>query len=364
MPRSGRSSPAAGDRVVLLEELKDLPETLALAPITYSPTRVLDGIKSLSYASNMLASRLAKEQGADEALLITPHGRVLEGPTTALFYALRLRAAPHAAAGRPHPRLDHPPPRHRGHRRTERTHEHGRLSATSPRRSWPRRCARSTRSAGSSERELPAPGPLTRAAAAACAERIRASRCVNVVTVIGNRPQFVKAAAVSRLLRERARRAAGPHRPAPRRRAVDGVRARARRPARPSVELGDRRRHEHRADRADAGGARAAAGRARARIGAGLRRHELDARRRAGGGAGAASRSRTSRPACGRSTARMPEELNRVLTDHAATCCCARRRRRSDNLRREGVAGEVVLVGDVMVDIAQLFQPRARASEA
>jgi branched-chain amino acid aminotransferase len=77
-----------GNRVVLLEELKELPETLALALITFAPTRILDGVKSLSYASNMLASRLAKEQGADEALLVTPHGRVLEGPTTAFFYSL------------------------------------------------------------------------------------------------------------------------------------------------------------------------------------------------------------------------------------------------------------------------------------
>ena len=36
----------------------------------------------------MLATRLAREQGADEALLVTPHGRVLEGPTTSFFYVL------------------------------------------------------------------------------------------------------------------------------------------------------------------------------------------------------------------------------------------------------------------------------------
>ena len=35
---------------------------------------------------NMLAGRLAKEQGADEALLVTPHGRVLEGPTWTFFW--------------------------------------------------------------------------------------------------------------------------------------------------------------------------------------------------------------------------------------------------------------------------------------
>jgi branched-chain amino acid aminotransferase len=44
-------------------------------------------VKSLSYAGNMLAGRLARERGADEALLVTPHGRVLEGPTCSLFVA-------------------------------------------------------------------------------------------------------------------------------------------------------------------------------------------------------------------------------------------------------------------------------------
>ena len=39
-------------------------------------------------AANMLATRIAREQGGDEALLVTPHGRVLEGPTTSFFYVL------------------------------------------------------------------------------------------------------------------------------------------------------------------------------------------------------------------------------------------------------------------------------------
>jgi branched-chain amino acid aminotransferase len=34
----------------------------------------------------MLAGRLAREQGYDEALLVTPHGRVLEAPTSSIFY--------------------------------------------------------------------------------------------------------------------------------------------------------------------------------------------------------------------------------------------------------------------------------------
>jgi branched-chain amino acid aminotransferase len=70
-----------GRRLGMVEELKPLPETLAVTTIEYAPTRVLDGVKSLSYAANVLARRLAQEQGADEALLVTPHGRVLEGPT-------------------------------------------------------------------------------------------------------------------------------------------------------------------------------------------------------------------------------------------------------------------------------------------
>jgi branched-chain amino acid aminotransferase len=77
-----------GRRIGLVEPMKELPDTVALATITYSPTRVLDGVKSLSYAANMLASRLAKEAGADEALLVSPHGRVLEAPTTSFVYAL------------------------------------------------------------------------------------------------------------------------------------------------------------------------------------------------------------------------------------------------------------------------------------
>jgi branched-chain amino acid aminotransferase len=75
-----------GRRVLLTERLPQHPEHFRLASITYSPTRVLDGVKSLSYAANMLASRLARERGYDEALLVTPHGRVLEGPTSSIFW--------------------------------------------------------------------------------------------------------------------------------------------------------------------------------------------------------------------------------------------------------------------------------------
>jgi branched-chain amino acid aminotransferase len=76
-----------GRRLALIEPLPDHPASIRLATVTFAPTRVLDGIKSLSYAGNMLATRLAKERGADEALLVTPHGRVLEGPTSTFMWA-------------------------------------------------------------------------------------------------------------------------------------------------------------------------------------------------------------------------------------------------------------------------------------
>lgn len=75
-----------GRRILLTESMVPLSDNARVKSITYSPTRILDGIKSLSYAANMLAGRLAREQGYDEALLVTPHGRVLEGPTSAVFY--------------------------------------------------------------------------------------------------------------------------------------------------------------------------------------------------------------------------------------------------------------------------------------
>ena len=75
-----------GRRLLLIEELPEHAPAVRLATVTYAPVRLLDGIKSLSYAANMLATRLAREQGAEEALLVTPHGRVLEAPTSSIFW--------------------------------------------------------------------------------------------------------------------------------------------------------------------------------------------------------------------------------------------------------------------------------------
>ncbi len=57
----------------------------------------------------------------------------------------------------------------------------------------------------------------------------------------------------------------------------------------------------------------------------------------------------------------MPEELNRVLTDHASTLLLCPSEVAVANLRAERVTGAVVNVGDVMVDLSAAVQPRAHA---
>jgi branched-chain amino acid aminotransferase len=75
-----------GRRILTIEPMPARLATARVATVTYAPTRVLDGLKTLSYAGNMLAGRLARERGFDEALLVSPHGRVLEGPTWTFFW--------------------------------------------------------------------------------------------------------------------------------------------------------------------------------------------------------------------------------------------------------------------------------------
>lgn len=75
-----------GRRIAAVEPIPAHAETLSLATVTYNPSVILTGVKSLSYAANMQATRLAKAQGADEAVLVTPEGTVLEPPTSAIFW--------------------------------------------------------------------------------------------------------------------------------------------------------------------------------------------------------------------------------------------------------------------------------------
>lgn len=84
-----------GHRIASVEPLPDHLPAITLATVTCSPTVILNGVKSLSYALNMQATRIAQGKGAAEALLVRPDGVVLEAPTSTVFWATdgRLRTA-------------------------------------------------------------------------------------------------------------------------------------------------------------------------------------------------------------------------------------------------------------------------------
>jgi branched-chain amino acid aminotransferase len=75
-----------GRRLAMTEPIPPHPESVSLVTVTYCPTVILNGVKSLSYAANMQATRIAKGKGADEAVLIRPDGTVLEPPTSSIFW--------------------------------------------------------------------------------------------------------------------------------------------------------------------------------------------------------------------------------------------------------------------------------------
>jgi branched-chain amino acid aminotransferase len=75
-----------GRRLAATEPIPVHGESLSVATITYTPTVILNGVKSISYAANMQATRLAKARGADEAVLVRPDGTVLEPPTSTIFW--------------------------------------------------------------------------------------------------------------------------------------------------------------------------------------------------------------------------------------------------------------------------------------
>ena len=185
---------------------------------------------------------------------------------------------------------------------------------------------------------------------------------MRVLTVIGNRPQFVKAAAVSRPLREQHEEVlvhTGQHYddelsavffselgvPAPDRQLGLGTGTNTEQTARmlaalaplisevgPDVVLvyGD-------TNSTLAGGLAAAqAGVPVAHVEAGMRSFDR----------------------------RMPEELNRVLTDHLSTLLLCSSPAAVANLEAERVAGRAEVVGDVMVDVALAFQPAAAVDHA
>jgi UDP-N-acetylglucosamine 2-epimerase (non-hydrolysing)/UDP-GlcNAc3NAcA epimerase len=185
---------------------------------------------------------------------------------------------------------------------------------------------------------------------------------LRVVTVIGNRPQFVKAAAVSRLLRaehEELLVHTGQHHDDE----LSTVFVEELGVPRPERELG-----------IHGGSNTEQTARMLAALGPLLREQRPDVvlvygdtnSTLAGGLAAAQAAIPVAHVEAGmRSFDRaMPEELNRVLTDHLSDTLLCPSQTAVENLEREHVAGRVELVGDVMVDVALLFQPRALRDHA
>jgi UDP-GlcNAc3NAcA epimerase len=177
---------------------------------------------------------------------------------------------------------------------------------------------------------------------------------VRIVTIVGNRPQFVKAAAVSRLLRERHEELlvhTGQHYddelskvffeelgiPAPDRELGAGSGSNTEQTARILAALGP----------------------VLADLRPGLALVYGDTNSTL---AGALAAAQADIPvghveAGMRSFDRsMPEELNRVLTDHTSDLLLCSTQTAMHNLEREGVHGEAHLVGDVMADVSLAFR--------
>jgi UDP-N-acetylglucosamine 2-epimerase len=177
---------------------------------------------------------------------------------------------------------------------------------------------------------------------------------VRIVTIIGNRPQFVKAAAVSRLLRESHDEQivhTGQHYddelskvffdelgiPAPDRELGAGSGSNSEQTARILAALGPVLNELEPGLVLVYGDTNSTLGGALAAAQAGYVLGHVEA--------GMRSFDRT-----------MPEELNRVLTDHAADLLLCSTTTAMANLERESAPGEAHLVGDVMADVSLAFR--------
>ena len=83
---------ASGTRVLTVAPPPQRPDTATLNPQSAPWIRPVGsfppaGAKTMSYGSNMAATRRAQQRGADDALLVSLEGWVLEGPTFAVLWA-------------------------------------------------------------------------------------------------------------------------------------------------------------------------------------------------------------------------------------------------------------------------------------
>ena len=75
-----------GRRILTGESLPHFAPSISVALVELTPSEILGGVKSISYAANMQATRIAAARGAGEAVYVRPDGIVLEAPTSSIFW--------------------------------------------------------------------------------------------------------------------------------------------------------------------------------------------------------------------------------------------------------------------------------------
>lgn len=76
-----------GRHLLMMERIPQWPASARVALVDYTPSEILGGVKSISYAANMQSARIADARGADEPVWVRPDGIVLEAPTSSIFWA-------------------------------------------------------------------------------------------------------------------------------------------------------------------------------------------------------------------------------------------------------------------------------------
>ena len=162
-----------GRRIAATEPIPTHAETLGLATVTYSPTVILNGVKSLSYAANMQASRIAKGQRRRRGGAGPPRRHRAGAADLGDLLGLGRRRAADAGARRRRAGVDHPRPPDQGAATSRRAAGRSRTCAAPARPSSPRPRARSRPSPRSTAPSLRRrPGPAHAGGPAAFAETL------------------------------------------------------------------------------------------------------------------------------------------------------------------------------------------------